>query len=78
MREPIWSETRETAVRLRGRIKKVLDYAPALKYRAGPNPARSRGNLDYLLAKDKRRQRIKHHAALPFKQMGEFIHKLRE
>jgi integrase len=75
--KPIWNTKRETAVRLRGRIEKVLDSATALGYRAGPNPARWRGNLDGLLARDKRRQRIEHHAALPYAEAGAFAAELR-
>jgi integrase len=75
--KPIWNEKRETAVRLRGRIEKVLDSATALGFRAGPNPARWRGNLDHLLARDKRRQRIKHHAALRYTEVGAFMKDLR-
>ena len=74
---PIWDERRETAVRLRGRIEKVLDYATALKYREGANPARWRGNLDHLLARDDRRKRIEHHAAMPFEQVGAFMDAMR-
>jgi integrase len=74
--QPIWTEKRETAIRLRGRIEKVLDRATALGYRTGPNPARWRGNLDHILPKDKRRSRIKHHAALPFDEIGAFLSKL--
>jgi integrase len=74
--QPIWTEKRETATRLRGRIEKILDRATALGYRTGPNPARWRGNLDHILPKDKRRSRIKHHAALPFDEIGAFLAKL--
>jgi integrase len=74
---PIWTEKRETATRLRGRIEKILDRATALGYRTGPNPARWRGNLDHILPRDKRRSRITHHAALPFNDMGAFLTTLR-
>ncbi len=75
--KPIWNEKRETAVRLRGRIEKVLDSATALGYRAGPNSARWRGNLENLLARDKRRQRIEHHAALAYAEASAFMADLR-
>jgi Phage integrase central domain/Arm DNA-binding domain len=41
--EPIWVEKSETASRLRGRIESMLDWATALGYRQGENPARWRG-----------------------------------
>ena len=74
--QPIWTEKRETATRLRGRLEKILDRATALGYRTGPNPARWRGNLDHILPRDKRRSRIKHHAALPFDEIRDFLTKL--
>jgi integrase len=75
--KPIWDTTRETGVRLRGRIERVIDYATALGYRTGPNCARWRGNLDHLLAKDKRRERVEHHPSLPHTRVAEFVQKLR-
>jgi integrase len=75
--EAIWNEKRETAVRLRGRIEKVLDYAKARGYCSGDNPARWRGNLEEMLPKDRRRQRITHHAALPYTEAGTFMKDLR-
>ncbi|MCB1359428.1 MAG: integrase arm-type DNA-binding domain-containing protein [Maritimibacter sp.] len=47
--QPIWKTRTETALRLRGRIEKVLDWAKVAGYREGENPARWRGNLDALL-----------------------------
>jgi integrase len=75
--EEVWSTKRETAVRLRGRIEKVLDYAKARGYCSGDNPARWRGNLKEMLPKDNRRERIEHHAALAYSQVGAFMKDLR-
>jgi hypothetical protein len=47
--EPLWQAKTETAARLRGRIEAVLDYATALGWRTGENPARWRGHLANLL-----------------------------
>ena len=71
--EPIWLTKNETAGRVRGRIESILDWATARKYRTGENPARWRGHLDKLLAKPSKVQVIKHHAALPYEQLSEFI-----
>ncbi len=76
--QPIWNEKRETASRLRGRIEKILDWATALGYRSGPNPARWRGHLDNVLAKDQRRRRIQHHPAMPIDKIGTFMRALRQ
>jgi hypothetical protein len=40
---PIWDVKTETAVRLRGRIESILDWATVSLYREGEAPARSRG-----------------------------------
>jgi integrase len=76
--EPIWTSKTETAGRLRGRIEAVLDWAAARKYRTGENPARWRGHLDKLLPAKSKVQKIEHHPALPYADVGSFIAKLRE
>ncbi|MGN6260935.1 MAG: tyrosine-type recombinase/integrase [Ralstonia sp.] len=76
--QPIWMSKRETAFRLRGRLECILDAEKALGHRDGENPARWRGHLDKLLPKQNRRRKIKHHPALPWQEMPEFMKKLRE
>lgn len=76
--QPIWIAKRETAFRLRGRLECILDAEKALGYREGENPARWRGHLDKLLPKQNRRKKIKHHPALPWQEMPEFMKALRE
>lgn len=76
--EPIWSTKTETAGRLRGRIEAVLDWATARKLRAGENPARWKGHLDKLLPARRKVQKVKHHPALPYAEIGDFIAKLRK
>jgi integrase len=75
--EPIWISKAETASRVRQRIETVWDWARARKYVAGENPARLRGHLDKILAKTAKIKRVKHHAAIPYKQIATFIKKLR-
>jgi integrase len=75
--EPIWTTTNETAVRLRGRIELVLDWATARGYRAGLNPARWRGHLDKLLPKPSKVNNATHHRALPAGEVGAFMMQLR-
>lgn len=55
-----------------------LDWATVRGHRAGENPARWRGHLDKLLPALKKKQRVKHHAALPFAEVGRFITALRD
>lgn len=76
--EPIWTETTETAVRLRGRIELILDWAAARGLRDKDNPARWRGHLDKLLPKPSKVARREHFAALPVSEVGAFMVRLRE
>lgn len=75
--EPLWLTTNETAVRLRGRMELVLDWAAARGLRDGLNPARWRGHLDKLLAKPSKVNQREHHAALPVGAVGAFMRQLR-
>jgi integrase len=75
--EPMWATTNETAVRLRGRIELVLDWAAARGLREGTNPARWRGHLDKLLPRPSKVNNREHHAALPVGDVGAFMARLR-
>jgi len=76
--EPIWTEKPETASRLRGRIEAVLDWATVRGYRAGDNPARWRGHLAALLPARSSVAAVKHHAALPYVSIGDFVAEVRK
>jgi integrase-like protein/Arm domain-containing DNA-binding protein len=76
--EPIWRDKTETASRLGGRIEAVLSWATVRGYRHGDNPARWRGHLDKLLPARANVQRVEHHAALPYAQIGSFMAQLLE
>jgi integrase len=71
--EPIWTTKTETASRLRARIEAILDWATTREYRTGDNPARWRGHLSNLLVKQSKVRAIKHHPALPYEAIGEFM-----
>jgi integrase len=75
--KPLWSRVPETAERLRGRIEAVLDSAKAKGLRSGENPARWRGHLALILPKRQRLTRG-HHAALPYRDLPEFMTQLRQ
>ncbi len=75
--QPIWLSKPETASRVRGRIERVLDAAKVKGLRTGDNPARGRGHLDLLLPK-RSKAAVKHHAALPFGQIAEFMTELKK
>ena len=76
--EPIWTAKPETANRLRGRIETILDWAKVRGFRQGDNPARWRGHLEFDFPARAKVKPIKHHAALPYAEMPEFIAQLRE
>ena len=75
--EPIWNTKTETATRLRGRIEAVLDWATVRGYRQGDNPARWRGHLDKVLPPRAKVQKVQHHTALPYAEIGDFVVALR-
>lgn len=75
---PIWLTKNETASRLRGRIEQVLAWATVSRYRTGENPARWRNHLDKLLAKPSKVQTVKHHEAMDYKLIPEFMRDLQQ
>ena len=76
--DPIWLTKTETATRVRGRIEKILDWAKVRGYREGENPARWRGNLATQLASPNKVQKVQHHKALPWSEIGDFMAELRQ
>jgi integrase len=76
--EPIWASRPETAKRLRGRIENILDWAAVRGFRSGDNPARWRGHLDKLLPAPSKVRPVKHHAAMPYSNLPQFMSELRD
>ena len=75
---PIWYTKTETASRLRGRIEWILASATTRGLRSGLNPATWRGHLETILPKPTRITPVKHHPALPYKEIPIFLNSLRE
>jgi integrase len=75
--EPIWTQVPETARRIRNRIELIIDYATAHGMRTGDNPARWRGLLENLLPEQRRASSVKHLAAMPWRELPAFMHRLR-
>ena len=69
--EPIWHSKNETARRLRGRLETILDYAKAMDYRQGDNPAAWKGALEPILGKVK--QEIQRQPSLPYTEIQGFM-----
>ena len=75
--EPIWSTKSETASRVRMRIEAVLDSAKLMGWRSGENPAVWRGGLEAALPRISKVRRVRHHPALPWQDIAEFMTALR-
>lgn len=71
--EPIWTDKPETASRVRQRIESVMGWASAHKLFIGDNPARLANHLENLLTKIPKTRRVKHHPALPYEKLNEFV-----
>ena len=76
--KPIWLTKTNTAVRLRGRLEWILGSATTQGYRDGLNPATWRGHLMTVLPSPSKIAKTRHHPALPYQQVGEFVAKLRQ
>lgn len=74
--QPLWQTKRETAKRVRQQIESILDFAKALGLRQGDNPARWRGHIANIFPA-RAAKPMKHHAALPYPEIGDFMVKLR-
>lgn len=74
----IWNTKRETAERIRGRVENILNFAGCRGDRnlAVPNPARLKGNLEFMLPKGTPTEQ-KHFAAMPFADVPAFMTRLR-
>lgn len=76
--EPIWQEKTETASRVRQRIEKILDWAKVRQYRTGDNPAQWRGNIENLLPKRSKVQKVQHFKAMPYVDVPDYFKTLRK
>lgn len=74
----LWYAKTETAKRLLGRIKTILDYAIVNEYRTGNNPAQWTGFLDTQLPSPKKISESRHQPALPYDHAPSFMGKLRQ
>lgn len=75
--QPIWATKPETASRVRMRIEAVLNSAKLMGWRSGENPAIWRGGLEGVLPRKSKVKKVRHHAALPWRQVPKFVGQLR-
>jgi integrase len=71
-----WKQYPEQARRALSMWARVFDYAKAMKYRSGDNPAAWRGNMEYLFP-HRPKNRHKHYRSLPFERVPELVSRLR-
>jgi integrase len=76
--EPIWRAKTEIASRVLGRVASILDWATVRRYRQGDNPARWKGHLEHVLPAKSKLAPVKHHAALPYREIPAFMAALRQ
>lgn len=74
---PIWEEKTETASKLRQQIEAVMGYAETKKYRTGSNPARWKGNLQFLLAAPGKIAPAEHYPAVQIAEAPRWFELLR-
>ena len=77
-KDKFWVTKSETASRVRGRIEAILDSAKVRGLREGENPARWKGHLDKLLPPKSKIKPVRHHPALPYAELPEFISNLNQ
>jgi integrase len=75
--QSLWVARPDAAARVRQRLESVLDYARARGWRDGDNPCRWKGHLDHLLPHSERLKQVKHHKALPWAELPDFMRRLR-
>ncbi len=81
---PIWNSKTETAKRVQGRIERILDWATAMKYRTGDNPARWSGNLDQIYPSPNKVKKLNnggnenHQSAMPYQELPDFYKNLED
>lgn len=76
--EPIWYSKTETATRLRGRLERILSWAKVHGYRHGENPARWKDHLEVMLPSPDTLGARRHHPAMPYREVAQYVKKLRE
>ena len=78
MMKTFWELKTETASRVQGRIKKIMDYAIVNEYRTTINPATWVGYLETQLPAPNKIQNVEHQPAVPYSQVGDFMVALRK
>jgi len=75
--KPIWNKKTETATRVRQRIESIINFGKTKGYCSGDNPASWRGGLEFLLPNPAKIKKVKHHPALDYELLPQFMAELR-
>lgn len=76
--DPIWKTKTETASRVQGRIKSVIDYAIVSGYREKANPAIWDGFLNSIYQSPKKLKTVEHMDSMPYSKIYEFLQALQK
>ena len=76
--DPIWKKKTETASRVQGRIKSIIDYAIVSGYREKANPAIWDGFLDSIYQSPKKLKVVEHMDSMPYSDVYNFLEALRK
>lgn len=76
--DPIWKKKTETASRIQGRIKSIIDYAIVSGYREKSNPALWDGFLDSIYQSPKKIKVVRHMDSMPYSKVYEFLQALKK
>ncbi len=75
--KPLWVTKTPTARMVLWHLYATLEYAKAMDRRTGDNPASLKGKLGKLLPAMEAIHTVKHHASLPYQEIGTFMAQLR-
>lgn len=76
--EPIWKTRTVTAWNIRARIEMIINWAKLGDYCTGDNAARWKGHLVFQLPSPEQIRGVRHHPALPYREVPGFLRKLRK
>ena len=74
--KPIWATKSETAGRVRQRIEATIDYAIAMEYMTGKNPAVWKNNLEHIMPSLDKVRVKKHHKSMPYEKVPKLVQTL--
>lgn len=70
---PLWTDKTETARRIQQRLADIFQWSIAMGYSEPPNPASWSGNLENVLPKPSKFQKVKNFAAVPYTDLPGMI-----